>query len=207
MKNQQDNKDTKWLGAGLGVAFIASLCCITPVLAIIAGTSGIAATFLFIEPFRPYLIGLTVLVLGFAWYQKLKPAKEIDCECEPDESSFFQTKSFLGIVTVVATLLLAFPNYLHMLFPENQSVQVQYVSDADVERVTFDVVGMVCTGCEAGVKHELNKMDGIVESDVSYATGTATVSYLRSKLTEEDLREAIDKTGFTAKNQQQKEQQ
>lgn len=206
MKNQPDNKDTKWLGAGLGVAFIASLCCITPVLAILAGTSGIAATFSFMEPFRPYLIGLTVLVLGFAWYQKLKPAKEIDCECEPDESSFIQSKSFLGIVTVAAALLLAFPNYSHMFFPENQSSEIQYVSEADVERVTFEVVGMTCTGCEAGVKHELNKLEGILESDVSYATGTATVSYLRSKLTEDDLREAIDKTGFTAKNQLQKEQ-
>jgi mercuric ion transport protein len=201
MKNQKDINDTKWLGAGLGVAFIASLCCITPVLAILAGTSGIAASFSFMEPFRPWLIGLTVLVLGFAWYQKLKPVKEIDCECDPEESSFFQTKSFLGIVTVAAALLLAFPNYSHLFFPENQPVEIQYVSEADVERVTFEVIGMTCTGCEAGVKHELNKLDGILESDVSYATGTATVSYLRSKLTEEELREAINKTGFTAKNQ------
>ena len=205
MKNQPDNNDTKWLGAGLGVAFIASLCCITPVLAILAGTSGIAATFSFMEPLRPYLIGFTILLLGFAWYQKLKPAKEIDCECEPDKSRFIQSKSFLGIVTVVAALLLAFPNYSHLFFPENQTVQVQYVSEADVERVTFDVVGMTCTGCEASVKHELSKLDGITESNVSYATGTATVSYLRSKLTEEDLREAINKTGFTAKHQQQED--
>ena len=35
--------------------------------------------------------------------------------------------------------------------------------------------------------------------------GTATVSYLRSKLTEEDLRETINKTGFTAKHQQQED--
>ena len=137
MKNQPDNNDAKWLGAGLGVAFIASLCCITPVLAIIAGTSGIAATFSFMEPFRPYLIGFSILLLGFAWYQKLKPAKEIDCECEPDKSRFIQSKSFLGIVTVVAALLLAFPNYSQLFFPENQPVQVQYVSEADVERVTF----------------------------------------------------------------------
>lgn len=206
MKNQPDNNETKWLGAGLGVAFIASLCCITPVLAILAGTSGIAATFSFMEPFRPYFIGLTVLVLGFAWYQKLKPAKEIDCECDPDETSFIQSKSFLGIVTIAAALLLAFPNYSHLFFPEHQPSEIQYVSEADVERVTFEIVGMTCTGCEAGVKHELSKLDGILESDVSYTSGTATVSYLRSKLTEKDLQEAINKTGFTAKNQQQKEE-
>ena len=57
-------------------AITASLCCITPVLALIAGTSGVASTFSWIEPFRPYLIGLTILVLLFAWYQKLKPEKK-----------------------------------------------------------------------------------------------------------------------------------
>ena len=58
--------ENKLIGAGLLTAITASLCCITPVLALIAGTSGIASTFSWIEPFRPYLIGLTILVLGFA---------------------------------------------------------------------------------------------------------------------------------------------
>jgi hypothetical protein len=99
--------DSKLIGAGLLTASVASLCCITPVLALIAGSSGIASTFSWIEPFRPYLIGLTVLVLGFAWYQKLIPIaigtqKEIDCECETDENpKFLQTKTFLGTVTVL----------------------------------------------------------------------------------------------------------
>ena len=67
--------ENKLIGAGLLTAIAASLCCITPVLALIAGTSGIASTFSWIEPFRPYLIGLTILVLGFAWYQKLETSK------------------------------------------------------------------------------------------------------------------------------------
>ena len=71
MKTQESSG--KWAGTGLLVAITASLCCITPVLALLAGTSGIAATFSFLEPARPYLIGLTIAVLGFAWYQKLKP--------------------------------------------------------------------------------------------------------------------------------------
>ena len=59
--------------AGILTAMAASICCITPVLALIAGTSGIASTFSWVEPFRPYLIGITILVLVFAWYQKLRP--------------------------------------------------------------------------------------------------------------------------------------
>jgi len=204
-KQQNNNPETKWLGAGLGVAFIASLCCITPVLAILAGTSGIASTFSFMDPFRPYLIGLTVLLLGFAWYQKLKPSNEIDCECDPEEARFTQSKSFLGIVTVVAALLLAFPNYSHWFFSDAQPTQVQYVSEADVEHVTFNVEGMTCAGCEASVKNELGKLDGILESEVSYDSGTATISYLKTKLTEKELQDAINKTGFTADVQQEEE--
>ena len=70
--------DKKLIGAGLLTAIAASLCCITPVLALVAGTSGLASTFSWLEPFRPYFIGLTILVLGFAWYQKLKPKKQIE---------------------------------------------------------------------------------------------------------------------------------
>ncbi len=109
--------DNKLIGTGLFTAIAASLCCITPVLALIAGTSGIASTFSWLEPFRPYFIGLTILVLGFAWFQKLKPKKQIDCECEINEKpNFMQTKSFLGIITVMAALLLSFPLYAHIFF-------------------------------------------------------------------------------------------
>ena len=87
--------ENKLIGTGLLTAITASLCCITPVLALIAGTTGIASAFSWVEPFRPSLIGLTVLVLGFAWYQKLKPRKEIDCACETDEKpKFMQSKTF-----------------------------------------------------------------------------------------------------------------
>ena len=109
--------DKKLIGAGLLTAFAASLCCITPVLALVAGTSGLASSFSWLEPARPYFIGLTILVLGFAWYQMLKPKKEIDCECETDEKpKFTQSKTFLGIITVFAIVMfgisILFRNFL-----------------------------------------------------------------------------------------------
>ncbi len=74
----------KFTSAGLVSAFAASLCCITPVVALFAGTSSIAATFSWIEPARPYLIGLSVVALAFAWYLKLKPQAAHDCGCAED---------------------------------------------------------------------------------------------------------------------------
>ena len=61
-------------------ATTASLCCITPVVAILAGSTSMASSFSWMEPFRPYLISLTILVLVYAWWDKLKTQKEeIDC--------------------------------------------------------------------------------------------------------------------------------
>ena len=114
--------DKKLISAGLLTAFAASLCCITQVLALVAGTSRIASTFSWLEPARPYFIGLTILVLGFAWYQKLKPKKQIDCNCETEEKpKFIQSKMFLGIVTAFAIVMLAFPYYAHIFIPRQKN--------------------------------------------------------------------------------------
>jgi hypothetical protein len=117
--------ENKLAGLGLLTAISASLCCITPVLALLAGTSGLASTFSWLDPLRPYLIGLTVLVLGFAWYQKLKPQKQEDCNCDTTEKTpFIQTNKFLGIVTVIAGLMLAFPFYAHIFFPKTEKQSI-----------------------------------------------------------------------------------
>ena len=72
--NQPASTPTKSLaGTGLLAALAASLCCITPLLAIVGGLGGVASTFSWLEPLRPYLVALTVGVLGFAWYQQLRP--------------------------------------------------------------------------------------------------------------------------------------
>jgi copper chaperone CopZ len=196
VKNQQNNNsDTKWMGAGLFAAFAASLCCITPVIVFAAGISGAASAFSWLEPFRPYLIGLTVLLLGFAWYQKLKPQWDPECACE-ENPSFWQTKSFLGIVTVLAGLLLAFPYYSDAFFPK-QEQKVVYVQESQVQTITFDIEGMTCTGCEASVENAASAVNGVLEADASYDTGKATIKYDQSKTDRETIVAAINKTGFT----------
>ena len=188
--------DNKLIGTGLLTAITASLCCITPVLALIAGTSGIASTFSWIEPFRPYLIGLTILVLGFAWYQKLKPQKEIDCECETDEKpKFIQSRKFLGIVTVFAIVMLAFPYYSGIFYP-NTEKQIILVDKSDIKTTEFKISGMTCASCEEHVNHEVNKLNGIVNSTVSYENGNAIVEFEKTKTNETEIEKAINSTGY-----------
>lgn len=189
-------RENKLIGAGLLTAITASLCCITPVLALIAGTSGIASTFSWLEPFRPYLIGLTILVLGFAWYQKLKPQKEIDCECETDEKpKFIQSKKFLGIVTVFAIIMLAFPYYSSIFYP-NIEKQIIVVDKSDIKTMEFKISGMTCASCEEHVNHEVNKLNGIVNSKASYENGNAIIEFDKTKTNEKEIENAINATGY-----------
>ncbi|RMG76783.1 MAG: mercuric transport protein MerTP [Bacteroidetes bacterium] len=196
MKNKASSE--KWAGAGLLSAIAASLCCITPVLALIAGSSGLASTFSWLEPARPWLMGVTVLVLGFAWYQKLRPqTAEIDCDCEEDgKVPFMQTKTFLGIVTVFAGLMLAFPYYAKVFYPNNEK-QVIVVSEANVETAAFDIEGMTCSACEEHVKHAVNELPGIVEVNASFKEGKARVRFDKTQTDPEAIKAAIDKTGYT----------
>jgi len=188
--------NNKLIGTGIITAITASLCCVTPVLALIAGTSGIASTFSWLEPFRPYLIGLTILVLGFAWYQKLKPQKEIDCECETDEKpKFTQSKTFLGIITAFAIIMLAFPYYSGIFYPETEK-QIIVVDKSDIKTAEFKISGMTCASCEEHVNHEVNKLNGIVNSKASYKNGNAIIEFDKTKTNEKEIEKAINATGY-----------
>ena len=207
MKTQ--SSEGKWVGAGILAAVAASLCCITPVLALLAGTSGLASTFSWMEPFRPYLIGLTVAVLGFAWYQKVKPQKadEIDCDCEEDgKTQFMLSKRFLGIVTVFAAVMLAFPMYAQIFYPDNAK-EVVVVNQSDIETASFEIQGMTCTGCEEHVKHAINELDGIVEATASYTEADASVKFDATKVTLEVIKNAIDATGYKVTKSQLEDSQ
>jgi len=86
---------------------LASLCCITPVLAIVAGTSDLLLLFSWLELVSPYFLGLTILTLSIVWYFKLKLQKQNDCDCETTKKSkLTQSKMFPGIVTVFAGLMI-----------------------------------------------------------------------------------------------------
>ena len=191
------------LSSGISAALLSSLCCITPVFSLLAGISGIAATFSWMEPFRPYLIVLTIGILGFAWYQKLRPrtAEEIACACEDDQKpSFWQSKRFLGIITVFAGLMLAFPSYSHVFYSDGGGMDTPLIAEQDstkTNKIIIDVKGMTCAGCESHIEHEVGLLKGVKMVNATYSTGSATVEYLPSKIDQKSIIEAINKTGYT----------
>lgn len=194
--NTSKSTSKTWI-AGLLTAIAASLCCITPVLALISGTSGIASTFSWMEPYRPYLIGLTVAVLAFAWYQKLKPKKaDIDCECEIEKPSFWQTKTFLGIVTVFAIAMLAFPKYSHIFFPNQTKNEIIVVDANSIHQVKLNIRGMTCEACTETVNLALSKVPGVLDYKTDFKEGSSTVKFDSSKIKEQAIADAVNETGY-----------
>lgn len=182
---------------GLFTAFISSLCCTVPLLAVLVGTSGSAGGLIWLESFRPYSITLTLGALGWAWYEKLKTKKMMDCGCDIKKPSFWQTKGFLGMVTAIALLLLTFPSYSNLLYGKTKQEVVQPARQ-DSQKVAYVTIkGMSCESCEHHIKKEVNKLRGVAAVDVSYQKGAATVKFDSKKTSVAEIKKAVDATGYT----------
>ncbi len=191
------------VGTSLLSAIAASLCCITPVIAMVAGSSSIAANFSWLEPARPYLIGLSIVVLAFAWYRQFKPVKNspADCNCETGTSpTFLQSKKFLGIVTILSVLLMTFPLYAKVFYPKSNGAAIGVIPVEDKKHVVFSIQGMSCKACEDHVNHELSKVAGVVDYATSYADRNSSVTFISSKVDVKAIAAAIGKTGYKVKS-------
>lgn len=184
---------------GVLSALTASLCCIAPVLALLAGTSSIASTFSWVEPLRPFLIGATALLIAFAWYQKLRPQvqKEIDCQCEEGEKPpFIQSNTFLGMLTLFAGLMLAFPYYSHAFYSQSDTQASASFQEKPTQKLVLDIKGMTCAGCEAHVEQAANKVEGIQKAKASYAEGKAEIEFDPTRTNPEKIMDAVKTTGY-----------
>lgn len=67
------------------------------------------------------------------------------------------------------------------------------------EAVTeIKVKGMTCGSCVVSVKKALTQTKGVRSADVSLEKARATVVFDDTQVTEQQLRDAINKTGFKA---------
>lgn len=105
---------------GVIAAFFASVCCIGPVVfaalgvgagatGLLAGVAGFAKWFV---PYRPFFIGLTLILLGMGFFltYRRKPVCEADGTCSV--SSMKKNKIILWVVTGIAVILMMMPYIL-----------------------------------------------------------------------------------------------
>lgn len=177
-------------------AGLASLCCVGPLVLALVGVTGLGAAGLaltFFEPYRPYLTGVTALLLGLGFFMTYRK-KEENCgegkACVAPTSPKMR-KAGLWVVTGLAGLMLAFP-YL----PVSGTSSAPTASATQI--ATFTVEGMDCAACASGIAASLTQNNGIAEATINYEKRTATVIYTAGVITADRIAELITKQGFVA---------
>ncbi|WP_206683847.1 heavy-metal-associated domain-containing protein, partial [Rufibacter sediminis] len=115
-----------------------------------------------------------------------------------DKPRFMQSKTFLTVVTAFALLMLTFPNYANVFYaaPERQTAPKVQEKPKAKTVAEFTITGMTCAACEGHVASEVNKLQGIVGLQVSYANSNAVVEFDKSKTSLEQVEKAIKATGY-----------
>ena len=196
MENQ--NKNSKGaVATGIIAAIAASSCCIPPVIAAIAGVGGAAGSLSWMEPLRPYLIGLAVVAIGYAWYNHYKPKKEDDCGCDIEKPKWYQSKGFLVGMTLFAAISITFPYYSGIFFSDNTK-EVVVADNSSIQKINVKIEGMTCDACQHHVNSAVNKLNGIIGVNSSYAEGNAIVEFDNTQTNISEIEEAVNSTGYKA---------
>lgn len=105
---------TAW--ASVITATAASICCIGPVVAVLAGAGGIAAAALRFEPWRPVFLVVTFVLLGLGFYGAYRPDA---ATCSPGSacppSSKRRAKWTIWTAASIVLLFIMFPYYIGWL--------------------------------------------------------------------------------------------
>ena len=71
--------------------------------------------------------------------------------------------------------------------------------------VTLKITGMSCAGCASHIHTTLSKTNGVIKDEVKYPGDMAIIKYDASKTSVQEIIKAIEKTGYKAEVQKDKE--
>ena len=67
------------------------------------------------------------------------------------------------------------------------------------ENRVLRVPDMSCGHCESSVQETLDELDGVEKTKADHARGVVELTYDANRVTDEELREAIEVAGYTLK--------
>ncbi len=187
------------LGASIVAAIGASLCCILPILAAVIGAGAIAAGVTF-EKWRPYLLGVTGLLLAggllLAWrdHRNACAAGSL-CATKPVSRWNFIA---LAILAVGVVALAAFPYYSGAVaqMVVRQPSSTPSVNSVALSTVTFRVPDMDCPACAVALSAALDKLPGVANAKLDVSSRQAVVIYDPGTQDVSALEKVISDAGF-----------
>ena len=104
----------KAVAASVVVAAAASVCCIGPVVAAVLGAGALGAASTRFEPYRPWLLGVTTILLAVGFVSAYRREPECtDGTCAPSSRRTARIVLWIGVVLVI--VLAMFPYYMKWL--------------------------------------------------------------------------------------------
>ncbi len=191
--------------AAVFTGLLASACCIGPLALAILGIGG-AGLLVKFEPYRPYFMTFTFLLLGagfyFAYFRKPAVAEGgVDaCGCEKPKQNKWG-KVMLWVATVIAVVSMISP-YLLAAFSDSSfskaNAGLQGATQVASQQIALDIKGMTCGGCVGHVTRALKGLSGISSAKVSFKPQRAVVRFNPKKVTTSQMIAAIKKVGYKA---------
>lgn len=198
------------LGAAIGAAVAASICCVGPLVLIALGASGAwMSSLTFLEPIKPLLTLATGGFLGFAFSRVYAKSSEPEA-CVPgslcaDPRTDRVNKAALWGVALLVSGLLMVPSIVGWADgsnnePAGSAATAQALAAAPVaqdrERVVLSIENMTCAACPHNVRKALEALDGVNVIDVTSNPPQAVVEFNPAKVQVDDLTKATTDIGY-----------
>jgi mercuric ion transport protein len=189
----------KWLlGGSVAAAVAASLCCILPILTAVTGVGVLAAGAKF-ESWRPYLLGVTGLLLGtglFLAYRDYKKACAPGSLCATKPMSRWNLAA-LGLLAVLVAGLAAFPYYSGAVAQAVVGNPVPRITaGAALTTVTFQIPDMDCPACAVSLAATFKRLPGVAEAKLDVENRKAVVAFDPTSQSVPALEKVISEAGF-----------
>lgn len=186
------------LGAAVA-AVAASACCIIPLLTGLAsvGMLGLSAA---LAPYRPYLMGVTALMIGAAFYFTYRrPANACDTDGNCADTGAPGVRRFSRTVLWAVT----FFTVVAVAYPQIAQYKVRRALAASdpaapvwARTVVFSVGKMSCADCSQQIAGMLKKIPGVYTARVDFDARRATISFDPARVSMDRLRAAIEGAGY-----------
>lgn len=180
---------------GIFSALFASVCCLGPLILVLAGLGGLGLGAL-IGKYHWWFLGGGVLLIILAWRYYFKEKKS----CALKACQMENRKQTL-IILIVATIFVAFfagLNFYTYLDLGKSTEIIQPPLTANIRTAIIPVEGMTCLTCEITVRSALKKVDGVISASASAKEKSAKVTYDPNKTNVHKLVKTINKTGYKA---------
>ena len=177
---EEGNKTGLTLAGALVAAVAASLCCILPLIAVLLGATGFAASAV-IEHWRPYLLAITLGLLAVGFYLAYRPRRgacESGSVCARTPLGRWN-RAILWLATAIIIVVAAFPYYsgsIARAVTKNKQPTLA-VPESSAAHVTLMVEGMDCGACAALLEKNLSQIPGVHKAQVSFEKKQASVDY------------------------------